>query len=129
MMKKAVICGYYGQGNGGDEALLVSLLQMLPPHIEPIVLSANPRKTQSSYGVESCPNRSFWAILKVLNNSDLFIWGGGSLMQDFSSFVSPIYYAGLMALAQQKGLKTIAWSQGIGPLNYQFTRWLTYQVL
>ncbi len=126
---RAVISGYYGKGNGGDEALLMSLLQMLPSEIEPIVLSANPRKTYEQYGVKTCPNRSAFPILDTLNNSDFFIWGGGSLMQDITSLASPIYYAGLMALAQQKGLKTIAWAQGIGPLNNSFTRWLTRQVL
>lgn len=128
-MKKAVICGYYGQGNGGDEALLVSLLQMLPSQIQPIVLSANPRQTHKRYGVNSCSNRSAFAILKALKTSDLFIWGGGSLMQDVTSWTSPIYYAALMAFAQHKGLKTIAWAQGIGPLRRPFTRWLTHQVL
>ncbi|WP_421655307.1 hypothetical protein [Leptothermofonsia sp. ETS-13] len=39
---QAILCGYYGQGNGGDEALLVSLLQMLPQHVAPLVLSGNP---------------------------------------------------------------------------------------
>ncbi|NEO59977.1 MAG: polysaccharide pyruvyl transferase CsaB, partial [Moorea sp. SIO4G2] len=34
---KAVLCGYYGKGNGGDEALLASLLQMLPKSVKPIV--------------------------------------------------------------------------------------------
>ncbi|WP_267383769.1 polysaccharide pyruvyl transferase CsaB [Cyanobacterium sp. uoEpiScrs1] len=128
-MKKAVICGYYGQGNGGDEALLVSLLQMLPSQIQPIVLSANPKQTHERYGVESCHNRSVCAVLKALKASDLFIWGGGSLMQDVTSWTSPIYYAALMALAQQQGLKTIAWAQGIGPLRRPFTRWLTRRAL
>ncbi|MEA5533949.1 polysaccharide pyruvyl transferase CsaB [Crocosphaera sp. XPORK-15E] len=126
---RAVISGYYGKGNGGDEALLMSLLQMLPPQIEPIVLSGNPEQTQQRYGVKSCPNRSAFPILQALRTSDIFIWGGGSLMQDVTSLASPIYYAGLMALAQKKGLKTIAWAQGIGPLNHPFTRWLTRQVL
>ena len=126
---RAVISGYYGKGNGGDEALLMSLLQMLPPQVEPIVLSGNPHKTYEQYGVNTCPNRSGFAILKALQTSDIFIWGGGSLMQDVTSLASPIYYAGLMALAQQKGLKTIAWAQGIGPLNHPLTRWLTRQVL
>lgn len=126
---RAVLCGYYGMGNGGDEALLMSLLQMLPDEIEPIVLSANPQATKKQYGVASYYRKSTFAILKVLQQSDIFIWGGGSLMQDTTSIASPIYYAGLMALAQQRGLKTIAWAQGIGPLNKSLTRWLTKQVL
>ncbi|MGV2829580.1 polysaccharide pyruvyl transferase CsaB [Myxosarcina sp. GI1(2024)] len=126
---KAVLCGYYGKGNGGDEALLVSLLQMLPQRVEPIVLSANPKATKKFYGVASCDRASAFPILQALKQSDIFIWGGGSLMQDATSFTSPIYYAGLMALAQQRELKTIAWAQGIGPLKRSFTRWLTRQVL
>lgn len=126
---RAVLCGYYGKGNGGDEALLASLLQMLPDGVSPIVLSGNPRLTRSRYGVESCDRASAWAVLRALNHSDVFIWGGGSLMQDATSFASPFYYGGLMALAQQRGLKTVAWAQGIGPLNYSQTRWLTRRVL
>ncbi|MEO0925549.1 MAG: polysaccharide pyruvyl transferase CsaB [Cyanobacteria bacterium J06643_13] len=126
---RAVLCGYYGMGNAGDEALLMSLLQMLPPSVEPIVLSGNPQATKKSYGVVSCDRKSTFTLLKALQQSDIFIWGGGSLMQDSTSIASPIYYAGLMALAQQRGLKTIAWAQGIGPLNRSFTRWLTKQVL
>jgi polysaccharide pyruvyl transferase CsaB len=126
---RAVLCGYYGMGNAGDEALLVSLLQMLPAEVEPIVLSGNPQATKKSYGVASCDRKSTFALLKILRQSDVFIWGGGSLMQDATSIASPIYYAGLMALAQQRGLTTIAWAQGIGPLNKPLTRWLTKQVL
>lgn len=126
---KAVLCGYYGMGNVGDEALLVSLLQMLPKSVTPIVLSGDPVTTKQQYGVASCPRKSTFAVLNALNQSDLFIWGGGSLMQDATSIASPIYYAGLMALAQQRGLKTIAWAQGVGPLRKSLTRWLTKQVL
>ena len=126
---KAVLCGYYGKGNGGDEALLVSLLQMLPSQIKPIVLSGNPAQTSKLYGVPSCDRKSAFPILKALRDSDLFIWGGGSLMQDATSVFSPLYYAGLMALAQQQGLKTIAWAQGIGPLKRALIRKITKQVL
>ena len=125
---RAVLCGYYGMGNAGDEALLMSLLQMLPESVEPIVLSGDPQATKKQYQVASYRRKST-TILEVLQKSDAFIWGGGSLMQDATSMASPIYYAGLMALAQQRGLKTIAWAQGIGPLNKSFTRWMTKQTL
>lgn len=46
-------------------------------------------------------------------------------MQDATSVISPLYYGGLMAVAQRMGLRTIAWAQGIGPLTRPITRWVT----
>jgi polysaccharide pyruvyl transferase CsaB len=120
---RVVLCGYYGMGNGGDEALLAALLQMLPAYVEPFVLSGNPAETTRRDGVAAGDRKSA-SILQALRRSDAFIWGGGSLIQDATSALSPVYYAGLMGLAQQLGLKTIGWAQGIGPLNRASTRWL-----
>jgi polysaccharide pyruvyl transferase CsaB len=125
---RAVLCGYYGKGNGGDEALLATLLQMLPAHVKPIVLSGNPPETRDRYQVEACDRQSAFEVLRAFKQSDAFIWGGGSLMQDATSAISPIYYGGLMGLAQQRGLRTIAWAQGIGPLKRSSTRWLTRNI-
>jgi polysaccharide pyruvyl transferase CsaB len=126
---RAVLCGYYGKGNGGDEALLASLLQMLPDRLTPVVLSGDPQATRARYGVESCDRFSSFAVLQALRNSQAFIWGGGSLMQDVTSWLNPLYYGGLMALAQQQGLTTIAWAQGIGPLKRHLTRAIAQSVL
>lgn len=126
---KAVLCGYYGMGNGGDEALLATLLQMLPTQVEPVVLSGNPAETAQRYGVSAYPRKSFSGILAAMQGAEAFIWGGGSLMQDTTSLLNPLYYGGLMLLAQAKGLKTIAWAQGLGPLQRQGSRWLTRRVL
>ncbi|AIE73190.1 MULTISPECIES: polysaccharide pyruvyl transferase CsaB [unclassified Synechocystis] len=126
---RVILCGYYGQDNAGDEALLVCLLQMLPPWVEPVVLSANPPVTKERYGVEVCYNRDWGKIWQLLGQCDGFIWGGGSLMQDVTSVASPLYYGGLMAIAQMRGLKTVAWAQGIGPLRRPPLRWFTRQVL
>ncbi|KAM3103311.1 polysaccharide pyruvyl transferase CsaB [Phormidesmis sp. 146-35] len=124
---RAVLCGYYGMGNGGDEALLASLLQMLPSEITPIVLSGNPQQTHDRYGVACCDRKSFLSVMQALRRSQILIWGGGSLMQDATSAMSPFYYGGLMKLAQWMGLKTIAWAQGVGPLNRPISRWLAKQ--
>ncbi len=124
---QAVLCGYYGKGNGGDEALLASLLQMLPESVTPLVLSGNPTETQKRYKVKACDRFSFFRVLQALRQSDAFIWGGGSLIQDVTSAVSPLYYAGLMGLAQKLGLKTIAWAQGIGPIERPLTRRIAQQ--
>lgn len=126
-MVRAVLCGYYGKGNGGDEALLATLLQMLPVHVTPLVLSGDPQQTAKQYGVEACDRMALPAVLDALRRSDAFIWGGGSLMQDATSALNPLYYGGLMLLAQRMGLQTVAWAQGVGPLNRPLTRWLSRQ--
>jgi polysaccharide pyruvyl transferase CsaB len=121
---RAVLCGYYGMGNGGDEALLAALLQMLPPQVTPVVLSGNPVETAQRYGVEAVPRKALGPVIKALRGADAFIWGGGSLLQDATSLQNPMYYSGLMVVARWLGLKTIAWGQGIGPLNYALSRQL-----
>lgn len=126
---RVVLCGYYGMGNGGDEALLASLLQMLPDHIVPVILSGNPSETSERYGVQAYPRKSLGGIWSALQGAEGFIWGGGSLMQDTTSALNPLYYGGLMFIAQAMGLKTIAWAQGIGPLRRVWTRWLTTKLL
>ncbi len=124
---RAVLCGYYGKGNSGDEALLATLLQMLPSHVQPIVLSGNPAETSLRYNTMSCDRFNPGQVFQALRRSQAIIFGGGSLIQDSTSFISPLYYTGLMFLAQRMGLKTIAWAQGIGPLNHPFTRWVSRQ--
>jgi polysaccharide pyruvyl transferase CsaB len=126
---RAVLCGYYGMGNGGDEALLAALLQMLPPAVTPLVLSGNPAETAQRYGVEAVPRMSLRAVWSALRGSESLIWGGGSLMQDTTSLASPLYYAGVMKLAQWLGLRTVAWAQGIGPLRRASSRGVTRWVL
>ncbi len=123
-MRRAVLCGYYGMGNGGDEALLATLLQMLPKDIQPLVLSASPKATENLHQVEASDRNSVFALINELRRSDLFIWGGGSLLQDATSARNPIYYGGIMGLAQGMGLQTIAWAQGVGPLKRKLSKWI-----
>jgi polysaccharide pyruvyl transferase CsaB len=124
---RVVLCGYYGMGNGGDEALLAALLQMLPPHVTPVVLSGNPEATTRDHGVEAHPRKSLAGLWKAFKGAQGFIWGGGSLMQDATSAMNPLYYGGLMLWAQLRGLKTVAWAQGIGPLQRSWARRLAYK--
>jgi polysaccharide pyruvyl transferase CsaB len=124
---RAVLCGYYGMGNGGDEALLASVLQMLPSHTTPVVLSGDPQQTRDRYHVEAINRKDLQAVIGAIRQAQVFIWGGGSLIQDATSAISPLYYLGLMQLAQRLGLTTIAWAQGIGPLKRPLTRWLSRQ--
>lgn len=127
-VRRAILCGYYGQGNGGDEALLATLLQLLPPGVEPVVLSGNPAETRDRHGVTAVPRKSGRALWSALRSSDALIWGGGSLMQDATSWASPLYYAGLMIAARGLGLRRVAWAQGVGPLKRGWIRALTRSI-
>ncbi|MDX2272866.1 MAG: polysaccharide pyruvyl transferase CsaB [Cyanobacteriota bacterium] len=119
---RVVILGYYGFGNAGDEALLLSLLQMLPEHYQPCVLSDQPQVTAATYPVLSASRWSLPELWRLLGAADLFVWGGGSLLQDRSSWRSPLYYLAVMTMAQQRGVRTLAWAQGIGPLDRPWNR-------
>jgi polysaccharide pyruvyl transferase CsaB len=127
-VRRALLCGYYGQGNGGDEALLATLLQLLPLGVEPVVLSGNPAETRDRYGVMAVPRKSGRALWAALRSSDALIWGGGSLMQDATSWASPLYYAGLMIAARSLGLRRVAWAQGVGPLRRGWIRALARSI-
>jgi polysaccharide pyruvyl transferase CsaB len=119
---QVVLGGYYGKGNGGDEALLAATLQMLPEKVTPVVLSGNPAQTRKMYGVASCDRFNGIQVFQALKQSQALILGGGSIMQDASSLRNPIYYGSLLGIAQGMGLKTIALAQGIGPLKHPLSK-------
>jgi polysaccharide pyruvyl transferase CsaB len=126
---RVLILGYHGFGNVGDEALLLSLLQMLPASAEPVVLSPHPDITAESYSVQVCPRWHPVKVAQQLGTAQALIWGGGSLLQDATSWRSPLYYLALMAAAQRLNLITLAWAQGIGPLSRPWIRSWVRQVL
>jgi N-acetylglucosaminyldiphosphoundecaprenol N-acetyl-beta-D-mannosaminyltransferase len=126
-MKKVLIAGYYGFGNIGDEAILSAMIASLQaeiPKIQITVASNNPQQTKELYGVESVP-RSLKSIRMVLKNSDLFISGGGGLLQDTTSLKSLIYYCALLMIARKERVPVMVYGQGIGPLKRRISRFLT----
>lgn len=125
MTKKIVISGYYGFDNLGDEAILYSMIDLFQEKsndIEIIVLSQSPAVTSQRYGVQAVKRNNFKEIIKTLKGSDMFLSGGGSLLQDVSSFRSVFYYLALVFLADILGNKTVFYAQGIGPLNKNISR-------
>ena len=127
-MKTVVLSGYYGFNNAGDEALLAAIagtLRELKPELKIIVLSASPTQTQRLHGIEAVSRVNPFALIKTLIRADLLISGGGSLLQDVTSWRSILYYLGIVTLGLILGTPVMFYAQGIGPIRRPWARWLT----
>ena len=116
-----LICGAYGFGNTGDDAILQAIIgemRRIDPHMPLTVLSRRPKDTQRTFGVNACHRFGVCAIRRVLRRSQLFISGGGSLMQDVTSRLSLWYYLGTIRMAHGCGCKVQMYGCGIGPIIY-----------
>src|SRR5690554_797131 len=95
MAKRIVISGYFGFSNTGDESILLSLIEQIRQNaqdVEIVVLSDQPEKTSLDYNVDAIKRDDFIEIIKMFKRSDIFINGGGSLLQDITSSKSLYYY-------------------------------------
>lgn len=120
-MKNIVICGYYGSGNIGDEAVLTGILAGVREtgvDAAVTVISADPARTVREHpGVRGIGRTAPCAIIRAILAADLLISGGGSLLQDVTSARSAYYYLFVLRLAQILRRKTMIYAQGIGPLR------------
>ena len=127
-MTKYVISGYIGFDNFGDEAIAGVLINTLKKQCaeQITVISANPKKTSSLYGVESC---GMFRFLKPIIFSDVLISGGGSLLQDITSLKSLVYYLIVIMTAILFGKKVIIFAQGFSKFRTKCGMYLTEFVL
>ncbi|MGB9781149.1 polysaccharide pyruvyl transferase CsaB [Caldanaerobacter sp.] len=128
---KAVISGYYGFDNVGDEAVLKCIVHGLKKRgVEDItVLSNKPVETSRKYKVKAVNRNSFKEIFRAIREADMVLSGGGSLIQDKTSSRSLWYYIGIMIIGKLLGKKVYVIGQGIGPVEKKFNKWLTAFVL
>ena len=115
-----IINGYYGYSNIGDDALLQATIENIKssnPDAKITVLSASPKETASRYLVRSIHRYNFFKIVKEMKSADIFISGGGSLLQDVTSTKSLVYYTSMMKIAKKFGLKVLVFANGFGPIT------------
>lgn len=116
----AVISGYYGFGNTGDDSLLAAIIANLRrcyPDIKITVLSRSPAKTTRIFGVKAVNRFHYFKIVHALKNAKLLINGSGNLIQNITSTRSLMYYIEIMKLAKKCGLRIMMYASGIGPLK------------
>ena len=90
-----VICGAYGRGNAGDDAILEAIVQEMR-ELDPLrtitVMSRRPRETRVVYRTNAVYTFNVFSVLRKFRRAALYINGGGSLMQDVTSTRSLWYY-------------------------------------
>ncbi len=146
-MTKILITGYYGLDNIGDEAILAGIVNSLIKHIPDVdisVITNNPDATLSLHKVNpieqsfkkglptffsrGLKNGEFSGIYNAVNNCDIFILGGGSLLQDLKLYYLPAMFS-LLSLAQMKKKITVVYGIGAGPIDTKFGQRLSRNIL
>lgn len=127
-----VICGAYGRGNAGDDAILEAILQemaLIDPDMPATVLSKEPKSTRLAYRVRSVSRTNMFAWHSAMRHAKLYINGGGSLIQDVTSRRSLWFYLLNIAVAKRCGCKVQMYGCGIGPVTRENHRRLAARVL
>ena len=129
-MAKIAIMGFAGRGNTGDEAILAGTLCEIYHRGETDVevFSWDPEDTGARHGVKSHPIlpglRGLLDFRSRLNRGDLFLLGGGSLLQDGERGMVSFWLLRALA-AKSRGCRVVFYAQGVGPLKSAIARFLT----
>ena len=127
-----VICGAYGRGNAGDDAILKAIVQemrALDPERTICVMSRRPRETRLIYRTGAIYTFNVFAVLRQFRRAALYINGGGSLMQDVTSTRSIWYYCYTLRAAKKRGCKVMMYGCGIGPINRAGNRKMAARII
>ena len=127
-----VICGAYGRGNAGDDAILQAILQemrSIDPDMPITVLTKDPKATRLTYRVRTAGRMDVGTWKKAMRHAGLYINGGGSLIQDVTSRRSLWFYLHNIQAAHKAGCKVQMYGCGIGPVLREQHRKLAARVL
>lgn len=115
-----VICGAYGKGNAGDEAILQAIVQELR-EIDPdrpiTIITRSPEEAKVQYRTNAVYTFRLDQVVRSFRRASVYINGGGSLIQDVTSSRSLRYYLLTLELAKRCGCNVMMYGCGIGPLH------------
>lgn len=142
--KQILVCGNYGAGNLGDEAILdglISLCSSVWPNSHLTVMSSKPSATAHEHKITTvnlfpAGFKSFFKFwfssnclrtLKAVGTADLIILGGGGLFSDEK------WQAVLIWFVQTwwfwlLGKRIVCLAQSIGPLHSKWAKFITARV-
>ncbi|MEM9164821.1 MAG: polysaccharide pyruvyl transferase family protein [Cyanobacteria bacterium P01_F01_bin.4] len=128
-MQRALICGYYGHYNLGDEAMLAGMLHQLGqwrPDLSPTVFSNHPADTARRHGVatlDQAPTyrrRALWRqrieTLWAMAQHRYFVLGGGDLLREGpEQSVANVWLTPLQQAIQLR-CRSLVWGVSVGEI-------------
>ena len=126
------VCGAYGRGNAGDEAILQSILQEvreLDPDVPVCVVSRNPAETKLTHRVQAIHTFHLPSFARLSRRCRLYLNGGGSLIQDVTSRRSLWFYLFTLWQARRQKVPVVMYGCGIGPVLHRADRRLAGRVI
>jgi polysaccharide pyruvyl transferase CsaB len=127
-----LICGAYGKGNAGDDAILraiVNEMRSIDRDMPLTVMSRRPRMTELDYRADSIFTFNIQKMHALLRRAALYINGGGSLIQNVTSNRSLYFYLYTLRAARKRGAGVMMYGCGIGPVVTDAKRRLAANVL
>jgi polysaccharide pyruvyl transferase CsaB len=128
----AVLAGYYGFGNAGDELILRSIVEQFrtqEPQWRLLVLSQNPTETSRRFGVESANRWSPYQWISTFRRARRFVLGGGGLLQETTGSWNHAFYLLMVVVAKLCGCRTEIRAIGVDPVESRLNRWWARLVL
>lgn len=141
-----MVCGNYGAGNIGDEAILRALIQKFEKEYSITVISARPEETVRAYGLKAV-GRLPGGVLSLLRATltprgrqqreqtrkaiakcDVFLLGGGTLITD-TPLSSILIWSKQLAPAIEMNKEIWIYASGIGPVNGSFAQEIAKKML
>lgn len=140
---KILISGGYGNGNIGDEALLIVMLEQIrheftTPSIS--IFSDNPSISKQyfkenfiysgRFGLKDPDKKGIdkysWIVKAIIElaKADIFITGGGTILQDKTHKLFVPFWFSKILLAQLFFKPTTFYGIGVGPLNRKSSKYL-----
>lgn len=102
---KIAICGYYGHKNLGDDTILSVIRKIIQ------------KNSKEKLQIHVINDKNPFKIVLALIHAKLFIFGGGSLLQNSTSNASLLYYLTLIRIARLFCKRTVMLANGFGPIE------------
>jgi len=127
-----LICGAYGHGNSGDDAILEAIIREMreiDPDMPIWALSRRPKETRERFGIGAVHHFNFFGFMRIMRKTRMYLSGGGSLIQDATSRRSLWYYLKSIKMAKKRGNLTVMYGCGIGPVGHKGGRKQTARII